>query len=110
MTLSPLGIADGVWLVSQVDPRFENAVNMIRQGVFGWEGYFEELLQTLSGQRDYYLLADDFPAYLEAQVGHEATMADFEPYQICHVCKAGHAAHTAASCFLQHTNMHVERS
>ena len=42
---------------------------MIRKGVFGWEGYFEELLQTLSGSRDYYLLASDFPAYLEAQVG-----------------------------------------
>ena len=62
-----------------MDPRFENAVNMIRQGVFGWEGYFEELLQTLSGQRDYYLLADDFPAYLEAQVGHELTVADCKP-------------------------------
>lgn len=41
---------------------------MIRKGVFGWEGYFEELLQTLSGSRDYYLVANDFPAYLEAQV------------------------------------------
>jgi starch phosphorylase len=60
----------------QVDPRFENAVNMIRQGVFGWEGYFEELLQTLSGQRDYYLLADDFPAYLEAQEKVDEAYAD----------------------------------
>ena len=78
-TFSPLGVADGLWLVFQVDPRFENAVNMIRQGVFGWEGYSEELLQTLSGQRDYYLLADDFPAYLEAQVVQELTEADCKP-------------------------------
>ncbi len=51
-----------------MDPRFENAVEMIRKGVFGWEGYFEELLDSLSASRDYYLLANDFPDYLDAQV------------------------------------------
>lgn len=63
----------------QVDPRFDNAVNMIRKGVFGWEGYFEELLQTLSGSRDYYLVANDFPAYLLAQV--HVVSSFFEIYQ-----------------------------
>lgn len=41
---------------------------MIRKGVFGWEGYFEQLIESLTGSADYYLLANDFPSYLEAQV------------------------------------------
>ena len=51
-----------------MDPRFENAVSMIRSGVFGWGDYFEPVLDSLSGSNDYYLLANDFPSYLEAQV------------------------------------------
>ncbi len=69
----------GIHFDPQVDPRFDNAVNMIRKGVFGWEGYFEELLQTLSGSRDYYLVANDFPAYLLAQV--HVVSSCFETYQ-----------------------------
>ena len=79
-----------------MDPRFENAVNMIRQGVFGWEGYFEELLQTLSGQRDYYLLADDFPAYLEAQVGHAQITCAIGSFLWC--VPAGHPTPVYAPC------------
>lgn len=52
----------------QVDPRFENAVAMIRNGTFGWGDYFEPVLDSLSSSNDYYLLANDFPSYLEAQV------------------------------------------
>lgn len=59
----------GAGRAPQVDPRFENAVSMIRSGVFGWGDYFEPVLDSLSGTNDYYLLANDFPSYLEAQVG-----------------------------------------
>ena len=40
---------------------------MIRKGEFGWEGYFDQLIESLSGSSDYYLLANDFPSYLETQ-------------------------------------------
>ena len=43
-------------------------LNVIRSGEFGWEGYFAQLIDSLSGSSDYYLLANDFPSYLEAQV------------------------------------------
>ncbi len=50
----------------QPDPRFNHVVNMIRTGVFGWEDYFAPLVDAIS-YSDYYLLANDFPAYLDAQ-------------------------------------------
>jgi glucan phosphorylase len=53
---------------AQPDPRFEAVLNLIRSGEFGWEGYFAQLIDSLSGSSDYYLLANDFPSYLEAQV------------------------------------------
>ena len=43
-------------------------VAMIRNGVFGWGDYFDPVLDSLSGSHDYYLLANDFPGYLAAQV------------------------------------------
>ena len=52
----------------QPDPRFEAVLNLIRSGEFGWEGYFAQLIDSLNGSSDYYLLANDFPSYLEAQV------------------------------------------
>ena len=51
-----------------MDPRFEAALASIRKGDFGWEGYFDQLLESLNGSADYYLLANDFASYLEAQV------------------------------------------
>lgn len=60
--------AHALHCVVQPDPRFEGALGMIRSGVFGWEGYFEQLIESLSGSSDYYLLANDFPSYLQAQV------------------------------------------
>ena len=53
---------------TQPDPRFEAVLNLIRSGEFGWEGYFAQLIDSLNGSSDYYLLANDFPSYLEAQV------------------------------------------
>jgi len=54
--------------ITQPDPRFEAVLNLIRSGEFGWEGYFAQLIDSLNGSSDYYLLANDFPSYLEAQV------------------------------------------
>ncbi len=54
--------------IMQPDPRFEAVLNLIRSGEFGWEGYFAQLIGSLNGSSDYYLLANDFPSYLEAQV------------------------------------------
>ena len=54
--------------IMQPDPRFEAVLNLIRSGEFGWEGYFAQLIDSLNGSSDYYLLANDFPSYLEAQV------------------------------------------
>ena len=48
------------------DPRFTHVVNMIRTGVFGWQDYFAPLVDAIT-YSDYYLLANDFPAYLAAQ-------------------------------------------
>jgi len=60
----------------KVDPRFESAVNMIRNGAFGWADYFDPVLDNLSGSNDYYLLANDFPSYLEAQEAVDKTYRD----------------------------------
>lgn len=60
----------------QPDPRFEAALNMIRKGEFGWEGYFDQLIESLSGSSDYYLLANDFPSYLETQARVDETYRD----------------------------------
>ena len=48
------------------DARFNHVVNMIRTGVFGWQDYFAPLVDAIT-YSDYYLLANDFPAYLTAQ-------------------------------------------
>ncbi|CAI7920425.1 unnamed protein product [Closterium sp. NIES-53] len=57
------------------DGRFTNAVNMIRNGQFGWVDYFAPLVQSLDGSMggDFYLLANDFPSYLQAQAKVDET-------------------------------------
>lgn len=50
----------------QPDSRFNHVVNMIRTGTFGWADYFAPLVDAITFS-DYYLLANDFPAYLDAQ-------------------------------------------
>lgn len=59
----------------QPDGRFTHVVNMIRTGVFGWEDYFAPLVDAIT-YSDYYLLANDFPAYLEAQATVDAKYKD----------------------------------
>ena len=57
------------------DPRFTAVVNMIRTGVFGWEDYFAPLVDAIT-YSDYYLLANDFAAYLDAQAAVDAKYKD----------------------------------
>lgn len=59
----------------QPDPRFTHVVNMIRTGEFGWEDYFGPLVDAIT-YSDYYLLANDFPAYLAAQEAVDAKYKD----------------------------------
>lgn len=42
---------------------------MIRDGTFGWADIFESLVESITRGGDYYLLANDFPAYVDCQVG-----------------------------------------
>lgn len=55
------------------DPRFTAVVNMIRSGAFGWEDYFAPICDAIT-KTDYYLVANDFAPYLDAQVGTRAGM------------------------------------
>jgi len=48
------------------DARFTHVVDMIRNGVFGWADYFGPLVDAIT-YSDYYLLANDFVAYIDAQ-------------------------------------------
>ena len=52
----------------QPDPVFEHVVGMIKKGQFGWEDYFGDLVASITTGPDYYLVANDFVSYLEAQV------------------------------------------
>lgn len=53
------------------DPRFEEVKKFVRSGVFGSYNY-DELIGSLEGNEgfgraDYFLVAKDFPSYLECQ-------------------------------------------
>ena len=61
------------------DPRYTHVVNMIRTGVFGWQDYFAPLVDAIT-YSDYYLLANDFPAYLQAQEAVDAKYKDVEAW------------------------------
>ena len=52
----------------QPDQRFEHVVSLIRKGEFGWADFFEPVMDSITSGGDYYLLANDFPSYIEAQV------------------------------------------
>ncbi|GAX74311.1 hypothetical protein CEUSTIGMA_g1760.t1 [Chlamydomonas eustigma] len=54
------------------DPRFDAVVDFIRSGYFGWADYFGPICDAIT-QSDYYLVANDFPSYLEAQEKVDAT-------------------------------------
>lgn len=56
---------------------FNRVVSMIRSGYFGWAEFLAPLVESLEGAGgDYYLLANDFPSYLEAQAAIDAAYVD----------------------------------
>jgi len=62
-----------------LDPRFTNVVNMIRKGEFGWQDYFAPLADSIT-YSDYYLLAVDFAAYLDAQAEVDGKYKDTDAW------------------------------
>eukprot|EP00850_Spirogloea_muscicola_P017799 SM000156S02155 [mRNA] locus=s156:289152:295738:+ [translate_table: standard] len=54
---------------------FSRVIGMIRNGEFGWPEYFAPLCEALE-QKDFYLLANDFPSYLKAQAAVDAAYVD----------------------------------
>eukprot|EP00850_Spirogloea_muscicola_P014823 SM000109S14137 [mRNA] locus=s109:79435:85572:- [translate_table: standard] len=51
------------------DPRFAAILESIRTGKFGWADYLHPIVEALDGEAggDFYLLANDFASYLDAQ-------------------------------------------
>jgi len=58
------------------DPRFLHAVELVRSGHFGWEDYFAPIMDAITTGGDFYLVANDFPGYLDAQDKVDATYKD----------------------------------
>ena len=58
------------------DARFTTVVDMIRDGHFGWPDYFAPVCDAITTGGDFYLHANDFPSYLEAQAEIDATYQD----------------------------------
>jgi len=56
-----------------LDPRMQEAVNMIRSGQFGDPNIFNEFVDSLIASRDYYLLGNDFASYMEVHKRVEET-------------------------------------
>ena len=55
---------------------FYKIVDQIRGGAFGWEDFFHPVCDAVCGGADYYLLANDFDSYLEAQRRVDEAYAD----------------------------------
>ena len=43
-------------------------MGLIKQGEFGWDDFFQPMVESITTGADFYLLANDFPSYIEAQV------------------------------------------
>lgn len=52
----------------QLDPEFTATVDLIKRGMFGYEDFFSDVLDSITHGTDYYLLANDFQSYIQAQV------------------------------------------
>merc|ERR1712224_1072190 len=59
---------------------FEEVCQMIRSGTFGWPDYFSPIVDSITGEMggDYYLVANDFPGYLDALEEVDRTYKDKE--------------------------------
>ena len=55
---------------------FYKIVDQIRSGVFGWEDFFNPVCDAVCGGADYYLLANDFDSYIDAQRRVDEAYAD----------------------------------
>ena len=55
---------------------FYKIIDQIRGGTFGWEDFFHPVCDAVCGGADYYLLANDFESYLEAQRRVDEAYAD----------------------------------
>lgn len=60
----------------QPDARFLHVLELIKQGTFGWEDYFTPVVDSITGSRDFYLVANDFPSYIETQDRIDQTYKD----------------------------------
>lgn len=54
---------------AQPDARFLHVLDLIERGEFGWADYFAPVVESVRGSRDFYLVANDFPSYIQTQVG-----------------------------------------
>ena len=55
---------------------FYKIVDQIRSGVFGWSDFFNPVCDAVCGGADYYLLANDFDSYIDAQRRVDEAYAD----------------------------------
>jgi starch phosphorylase len=55
---------------------FYKIVDQIRSGYFGWEDFFHPVCDAVCGGADYYLLANDFESYIDAQRRVDEAYAD----------------------------------
>eukprot|EP00210_Caulerpa_lentillifera_P003854 g3681.t1 len=62
------------------DGRFQHVCGLIKRGVFGWEDYFDSLIKSVTGEEDKYLVANDFPQYIEIQDRIDQTYKDKEKW------------------------------
>jgi starch phosphorylase len=60
----------------ELDPRYERVTDLIRSGEFGWDDFFEPMVSSITSGSDYYLLANDFPSYIQAQEKIDETYKD----------------------------------
>ncbi|PSC73274.1 glycosyltransferase family 35 [Micractinium conductrix] len=65
------------------DPRFIAALDLIKSGAFGRPDYFDDLVASISDMNrgnDWFLLANDFASYMDAQAEVDALYSDQEEW------------------------------
>ena len=72
-------------------PRFNEVLDLIKTGHFGWQDYFAPLVDTLE-TTDHYLVANDFQGYIDIQVRPphvprpRAASCSILPHHVCRRC------------------------
>lgn len=65
------------------DPRFMAALDMVKEGVFGRPEYFDDMVASITDMNrgnDWFLLANDFASYMDAQDKVDALYRDQEEW------------------------------